>query len=201
MNNKPTEEKDISGRFRPQIVTSDDMFVNRGKNTLRGIHFMTPSIVARKECLEFNNKILYKIPSPDNALWINALEHGYAFCLPEFMAVYRRHQGGVFSLQKPAKNTLRHIVTLEYIKRYYPKYRERIDILRKKSFHSLLNWKMPNDYSKVFLKEAFYLIFKHSIIQKYFMYLLSLFFIYKIINGILSIKIYIGHLKKSLIKS
>ena len=155
LNNKPIEENDVSGRNRPQIITSNDMFINRGKETLRGIHFMTLSVVAKCECFKFNNKILEKIPTVDNAIWINALEYGYAYCFPEFMGVYRRHQGGIYSLQHPAKNTLRHIVTLEYLKRYYPKYKERINILRKNSFNTLLDWEMPKDYSSVFLREFF----------------------------------------------
>lgn len=201
LDKDPIEEYEVSGKNRSKIITSSDMFIDRGKKTLRGIHFMSLSIVARSRCFKFKNKILEKIPGGDNAIWINALEYGYAYCIPEFMGVYRRHQGGVFSLQHPAKNTLRHIVTLEYIKKYYPKYRKRLDFLRKNSFHSLLNWEMQKDYSKVFLKEAFHLILKHKIIRKHFMYLVSIFFINKIINGILLIKIYIGQLKKSLIKS
>ena len=181
-NDEPFDEELVSGRIRPQIINSSDMFIDKGRETMKGIPFMSLSIVARKKCFEFTSKIIKNIPGGDNAIWVNALEHGYAYCIPEYMGVYRKHGTSTWSSLNTTHKNIQILVNLLYIKKYYQKYSKRINLLFTKELKEWSEWDFNHNVYKDFTKSILHFISRHplfSVTLLKFFFLVSFFYFYR----------------------
>lgn len=200
-NDEPFDEELVSGRIRPQIINSNDMFIDKGRETLKGIPFMSLSVVARKKCFEFTSKIIKNIPGGDNAIWVNALEHGYAYCIPEHMGVYRKHGTSTWSSLNSTHKSIQILVNLLYIKKYYPKYSKRINLLFTKELKEWSEWDFNHNVYKNFTKSILHFIGRHplfSVTLLKFLFFVSISYFYRNLRCI--IKQYFGLLRRIFIK-
>ena len=199
-NGEPFDEELVSGRIRPQIINSNNMFINNGRETLKGIPFMSLSIVARKKCFEFTSKIIKEIPGGDNAIWVNALEHGYAYCIPEYMGVYRKHGTSTWSSLNSTHKNIQMLVNLLYIKKYYQKYSKRINLLFDKELKEWSEWHFNHTVYKDFTKSIFHFMKGHPL---FFVTLLKFFvqvsFAYLSRNFLSFFKIKLGLIRRSIL--
>ena len=68
----------------------------------------TQSVMYRRDALDLKQFRLYKV-TQDNVLFFHLLKSGKGYCMPDVMAVYRKHSGGVWSgsdLEKQVLMTL-----------------------------------------------------------------------------------------------
>ena len=68
----------------------------------------TQSVMYRRDALDLKQFRLYKV-TQDNVLFFHLLKSGKGYCMPNVMAVYRKHSGGVWSgsdLEKQVLMTL-----------------------------------------------------------------------------------------------
>ena len=73
-------------------------------------------------------------------LFTEFIQHGYCYCIPEFMGTYRITKNSSWAPLHARTKSLSQMHFLQRVKRYYPNYTKRIIILIEKQLNDWKNW-------------------------------------------------------------
>jgi glycosyltransferase involved in cell wall biosynthesis len=106
--NQATGRQTVKHKTAVQPVVSLDDLINANK-------FATLSVLFRAE-------FILPLPLPstmvkylDRAFWLLLLQHGYAIYIDQIMAVYRQHEGGIYSGVSGTRKLIERIASFQYV--------------------------------------------------------------------------------------
>ena len=117
------------------------------------------------------------------------------------MGVYRKHGTSTWSSLNSTHKSIQLIVNLLYIKKYYPKYKKRINLITNNELNKWSEWDFNHTVYKDFTKSILHFISRHplfSVTLLKFLFFVSISYFYRNLRFI--IKQYFGLLRSIFIK-
>ena len=147
-------EHAFSSKDRKNPLYKNDLFENKNGSP-HGTAYHPLSWVFRSELVKHIPKWIYPIRGGDDVLFTEFLQHGYCYCIPEFMGTYRITKKSSWAPLSPMIKTLAQIHFLINVRIHYANYHYKVNKILENHLINLKNWKINRADLTKLLKELF----------------------------------------------
>lgn len=192
-------EDAFASKDRKNPLFSEDLFINESASP-QGTAYHPLSWVFQSELLKHIPHWTHKIRGGDDVLFTEFIQHGYCYCIQEFMGTYRIRKKSSWAPLDPRRKSLAQMHFLCRVKKHYPSYKHSIIILLNKQLNDWKNWPCHFNDDYTVLKELIFICRKDYQVSISLLFFCMQVWLHKLyFNSFSLIRINLGKIKNKVL--